>query len=75
MCNSIGPLSCHHHLLYCINMSVLTNLEFQVSGHRIIDQGLELFFRLMMGGTLPARKLHIQLDLKDQIPTRQYEEG
>lgn len=51
-------------LIYHINTGILTNLDFKVSGNRIIDQGFELFFRLMIGGTLPARKLHIKLDLQ-----------
>lgn len=38
--------------------SPLTLLRPQVTGQRFIDQGFELFYRLMTGGTLPERKLH-----------------
>lgn len=51
-------------LIYHMNMDTLINLEFNVSGNRIIDQGFELFYRLMIGGTLPARKLQIELELQ-----------
>lgn len=37
---------------------ILIRLEFKVSGNRIIDQALELFYRLVIGGTLPAREFH-----------------
>lgn len=80
VCTTITTMQLYKHpplppfliLIYHINTGVLINLDFQVSGNRIIDQGFELFYRLMIGGTLPARKLHTRLELQRHISKYQY---